>query len=178
MNLGLKFSIIFTVFYLLLFSLSSFEGTDDLTQIGQTTRDASGVIGDIQAAVIQPSQRFIDNDNGTVTDNFTGIMWQKGEGGAMDWQSAISYCKRFAISGYTDWRLPNVEELESIADDTRNNPAINTNYFPDAHPSEYWSSSTYPLDDRYAWIVYFSHPFLDNHHKSNNYHVRCVRGIH
>jgi hypothetical protein len=121
--------------------------------------------------------RFIDHEDGTVTDTYTGLVWQQDEGGKMDWMSAMKYCERLSLRGYTDWRLPGINELKSVVDDGKQNPAIDTVYFPDARPSAYWSSSSYPLDDRYAWIVFFSHVFLENHHKSNSYRVRCVREL-
>jgi hypothetical protein len=74
--------------------------------------------------------RFIDNGNGTVTDAATGLMWQKSDGGrGMDWQKALKYADSLKLGGYTDWRLPNAKELQSIVDYTRspqttNSPAI------------------------------------------------------
>ena len=121
---------------------------------------------------------FTDNGDGTVTDGNTGLMWQQEEGGLMNWEDAITYCEDLSLAGYTDWRLPNYKELESITDDTLYNPAIDTNYFPNAHASVYWSSTTYAANTSLAWYVSF---FYGNwgvapNSKSNDYYVRCVRG--
>jgi len=123
---------------LLLFSfpLTSFAGSVQLPQTGQKTcYDINGVVilcpgtgqdGDIQAGVAWPNPRFIDNSDGTVTDQLTGLMWTQ-DGNApgpavcspaitKTWQGALDYVACLntnAYLGYTDWRLPNVNELES-----------------------------------------------------------------
>jgi len=133
---------------------------------------------------------FTNNGDGTVRDNTTGLMWQRGEGGEMTWQSALSYCKGLSLGGYADWRLPNIKELESITADTRDAPAINTAFFPTRTSSSYWSSTTtnalYPYS---AWSVYFGlgnflQGFDDKHKESSFFgpawadscYVRCARG--
>jgi hypothetical protein len=63
---------------------------------------------------------FIDNGDGTVTDSATGLMWMKGDSEAgMIWQDALDYAENLEYAGYSDWRLPNAKELESIIDYTR-----------------------------------------------------------
>lgn len=113
----------------------------------------------------------------------------------MTWASALSYCENLELpsgSGQTDWRLPNIKELESITDDTRFAPAIDTSFFPGTHNallidlSTYWSSTTSTAWDMLdpgsapcsAWTVYFVHSMVwgrDNYKYYTNY-VRCVRG--
>jgi len=118
---------------------------------------------------------FTDNGDGTVTDDNTGLVWQEGEGGQKTWEDAISYCEDLSLAGYTDWRLPNIKELESITEDTLYNPAIDTNFFPDANASYYWSSTTSANSSSGAWRVAFSNGLVRNDHKTNNSYVRCVR---
>jgi len=63
---------------------------------------------------------FVDNNDGTITDNATGLMWQQADDGiARDWQNALSYAETLTLSDYSDWRLPNAKELQSIVDYTR-----------------------------------------------------------
>lgn len=119
---------------------------------------------------------FTDNGDGTVSDGNTGLMWQQAEGGSMDWEDAITYCEDLSLAGYTDWRLPNIKELESITEDSLYDPAIDTNYFPDAHASYYWSSTPYASNSSYAWYVYFYDGSVRYYGKSYNPYVRCVRG--
>jgi hypothetical protein len=122
---------------------------------------------------------FVNNGNGTVTDNKTGLVWQQAEPGYMTWDSALSYCEGLPLGGKTDWRLPNIKELESITDDTRYYPAIDTSFFPGAYASVYWSSTTIADVPNYAWVVdfYFVNGFVNGTYKDyNDMYVRCVRG--
>ncbi|HMK49858.1 MAG TPA: DUF1566 domain-containing protein [Thermodesulfovibrionales bacterium] len=122
------------------------------------------------------SRRFVDNGNGTVTDSNTGLMWQQGEDRSMSWEEAISGCERLSLGGHSDWRLPNIKELESLTDHTRYGPSIDGAVFPDAHPFLYWSSTTYSGDPSYAWYVVFQYGSVGNSgNKFKSYHVRCVR---
>lgn len=76
---------------------------------------------------------FTDNGNGTVSDSATGLMWaQYDSGSAMDWETALAWVQTMNTSsylGYTDWRLPNAKEMQSIVDydrspDTTSSAAI------------------------------------------------------
>ena len=122
-----------------------------------------------------------DNGNGTVSDSVTGLMWQQGDTqnvSGRNWEDALDYCEAPTLpsGGYTDWRLPNVRELESIMDWDRYNPAIDTAYFPDCRYTPYWSSSTYAYYTDSAWYVNFAYGYVGNYNKTLNYYVRCVRG--
>lgn len=68
------------------------------------------------------AERFVDNEDGTVTDTRTNLMWAaKDNGGPVTWQDAKSYCENFSIGGYTDWRMPTQDELAGLYDETRMN---------------------------------------------------------
>jgi hypothetical protein len=61
---------------------------------------------------IMASKRFVDNSDGTVTDNKTGLMWvAKDNGVPINWHGATEYCKNLRVGGYTDWRMPTLVEL-------------------------------------------------------------------
>ena len=63
---------------------------------------------------------FADNGNGTISDKATGLMWMQDDSGkSMNWQDALSYAENKEFAGFTDWRLPDTKELESIVDYTR-----------------------------------------------------------
>jgi hypothetical protein len=91
----------------------------------------------------QSQSAYINNGDGTVTDTVTSLMWQQtAPTNAMSWEEALSYCEMLNIGNYSDWRLPTIKELRSLADYNRYNPAIDTTYFPDANSSFYWSATT------------------------------------
>jgi len=74
---------------------------------------------------------FIDNLDDTVSDMAASLMWQKNDSlVSYDWDEAINYCENNNLAGYSDWRLPNAKELQSLVDytrspDTSQSPAIN-----------------------------------------------------
>jgi len=120
---------------------------------------------------------YTPHGDGTVTDNATGLMWQQDGSAIRNWEGALSYCQEGGWANHTDWRLPNIKELESIVDDTQLNPAIDRIAFPNTPESSwYWSSTTYALDPGHAWGVYFSYGFVYNGDKGDGNYVRCVRG--
>jgi hypothetical protein len=124
---------------------------------------------------------YMDNGNGTVTDNITGLMWQQQDDATTRiWDDAGTYCNNLTIAGYSDWRLPSYNELISIADYGTSNPAINTTYFTNANSLGYWSSSYYALHSTspplYSWYVNFMDGLAKGDVRSVKYYVRCVRG--
>ena len=73
-----------------------------------------GQDGGYQKGVEWPEPRFSDHDDGTVTDNLTGLMWFKDTQyfeATMNWQNALDACESSELGEHTDWRLPNVNEL-------------------------------------------------------------------
>ena len=97
-------------------------------------------------------RRFFDNQDGTVTDNCTGLMWQKDTGDIFSsWQDALRYCGDLDLAGHADWRLPNVRELQSIVDYGRAFPAIDPLF--SAVEGWYWSSSSYVGAPENAWGI-------------------------
>lgn len=118
----------------------------------------------------------------TVFDQRTGLMWAKNAdiaNGPVKWSQAFKTVCRInkkGVSGYTDWRLPNIRELESITDMDRHSPAISgCKAFEDIKPF-YWSSTTSVYDPRYAWTLYTEDGNLGVGYKSNpEFFVWCVR---
>jgi len=67
---------------------------------------------------------FEDNSDGTVTDKAAGLMWMKVDSGKlkagkMNWRQALEWAENLEYAGYSDWRLPNAKELQSIVDYSR-----------------------------------------------------------
>lgn len=129
----------------------------------------------------EATRTLLNNGNGIVTDTRTGLMWQQGEAGQMTWGNAILHCEGLSLGGHADWRLPSVKELDSLMDDTRDHPTINTSYFPDAYSSSYWSSTTQTLLTgttkwNWTWEVDFGNGWVSFITKDSNHYTRCVRG--
>jgi len=130
----------------------------------------------VRSGQSQSFGHFVINNDGTVTDIHTGLMWQQTSiDTTMTWQDSFSYCKNLQLAGHSDWRLPNKEELRSVVDYGRSKPAIYTEYFLNTKSSEYWSSSPGASDTNDAWSVYFLNGDDYNYGKSRSYYVRAVR---
>ena len=123
-----------------------------------------------------PAHHITDNGNGTITDQNTGLVWQQAEASAMNWESALQYAEGLALAGQTDWRLPNIKELQSINDETRANPSVDTNFFVGANASRHWCSTTVMNLTNRAWYVDFQLGLVSYDDKLTNLFVRCVRG--
>lgn len=118
---------------------------------------------------------YTDHGNGTVTDQGTGLMWQNSNvSEARYWQGALDYCKGLTLAGHTDWRLPNIKELESLVDATRFNPSIDP-VFTGTKSSYDWSSTSAAYSPDFAWGVSFYDGFVGGNFKLDDYYVRCVR---
>jgi hypothetical protein len=126
------------------------------------------------------TNEYTDNADSTISDASTGLMWAQYDSGAgLIWEDALTYAENSELAGYTDWRLPNVKELQGIVDysyspsatDADNvGPAIDpifdcslytgddTNYDED-YPYFWTSTSSYFSTSSpgyyYAWYVAF-----------------------
>lgn len=119
-----------------------------------------------------------DNDDGTVTDLETGLMWQQDTApGTYTWGQALSYCENLKLGGYRDWRLPNRNELQSIVDYSRFTPSIDAVF--NAESTFYWTSTTYDNFQIYAWVISFEDGLINccGGKGSPLGYVRAVRSI-
>ncbi|HEY6094690.1 MAG TPA: DUF1566 domain-containing protein [Gallionellaceae bacterium] len=122
--------------------------------------------------------RFSDNGNGTVTDAGRNLIWQKQDDGTVkSWEQALLYCDGLSVGGFTDWRLPNVKELNALVDYTTVNPAINSMYFPNTQSAYYWTSTTNTSAPTLAFLVSFGGGNISGtYDKTSLHYSRCVRG--
>ena len=110
-----------------------------------------------------------------VKDSVTKLEWQDDNiTDTMGWPEAIEYCENLELGGYDDWRLPNINELKTIIDRSRYNPAI-ISAFEHTSSNRYWSSTTNEGDHEGAWGVYFYYGYVNGNYKGNDRYVRCVR---
>ena len=127
-----------------------------------------------------------DNNDGTVTDNLTGLIWEqkteKSEQGIYTFNEAVSYCDNLSLGGSDDWRIPTRSEFSTILNLGTISPALDTNYFPDytyaaANGVYYWTSSEYHDDPSQVWKIQISFGISEAvTSQAPPYKVRCVRG--
>ena len=108
-----------------------------------------------------------------------GYAGTPGEG--TDTEDFINALNSAHFGGYSDWRLPTINELDSIVNNDipypgHPGPTINTTYFLNTVSSFYWSSTTYANYTSYAWGVYFDNGGDYGYDKSSGHYVRAVRG--
>ena len=124
-----------------------------------------------------PEDRFLDNEDETITDSCTGLMWQKvtaNHGEGLDWCSALLYCKELELAGHDDWRLPDIRELESLVDYGDSFPSINGLFGASSNP--YVSSTSLADNPTAVWTVNFAAGQLSYESKFSQHLVRAVRG--
>lgn len=172
---------------------------------GQTTSYAAGDDGALQKGVAWPNPRFTDNGNGTVTDNLTGLIWLKNANCAnalRNWATTLTDVAQLNTNGtmngntcgdtsnsgshQTDWRLPNVREMQSLVHYGFSGPAVpNTagtgkwtdgDPFTGVPPSAYWTSTTSAAYPVLAWYVYLNDGNVTYDGKSSTAFVWPVRG--
>jgi len=177
----------------------SHVGKAGLTKTGQTTSYAtSSTCGDGGTGGCDDgyykaglASSYTDNEDGTITDGNTGLMWKRctepdtqtsgctGTHSIYTWQNAINQCEglNYPTDVYTDWRLPNAKELWSITSlEPGTAPYIDHTAFPGTISGYYWSATTYPYGTVRALYVDFFDGYLDRGAKTYSYCVRCVRG--
>jgi hypothetical protein len=169
---------------------------------GQTKIYLPGDDGDLQAGVARKGPRFEDNNNGTITDKLTNLIWtiEAGQGlpFGVTWPEALIICNLLADNGgeladgseVGDWHLPNVKELESLIHYGVYDPAVPDTLgtgkwsqgdpFNNVQSDLYWSSSTLaapPPADANAWEVSLRDGGVDRNVKDKRFgFVWCVRG--
>ena len=139
-----------------------------LPRTAQTTSYAAGDDYSAQKGVAWPGTRFTDNQDGTVTDHLTGLVWLQNAGcyTPTDWSTALAAANRLASGacGLTDgstagqWRMPNANELESLVDVSQSNPAVSAgSHFTAINlTTAYWSSTTYTAGPANAMAIRFT----------------------
>jgi len=126
-----------------------------------------------------------DDVNEVVVNDKTGLMWQDDKSAKIvekDWNGAKDYCQSLNFSGFNNWYLPTIKELETLIDIRKYNPAIKDG-FKNVATSNYWSSSlsvspsisSSDSDYDAAWYVDFYYGDSSYNDKTDERYVRCVR---
>jgi len=163
--------------------------------------------------------RYIDNGDGTIRDQNTGLMWEKkvtgdgvpnpanlhdadnsyvwseviamGTDSIWDWLDDVNAEGGVGFAGHSDWRVPNLKELQSIVDYENENPAVHSIFHDPATCATcsditeaactctdaitYWSSTTRKPNTAQAWNVDFSDGAISGNGKGGARRVRAVR---
>ncbi|RFP35511.1 DUF1566 domain-containing protein [Duganella sp. BJB476] len=134
------------------------------------------------------SKRYTDNQDGTVTDNLTGLVWLRNAGCLSPalWANALSEANQLASGtcGLTDgskagdWRLPNLVELESLVDVSASNPALTAgNPFTAVSTGIYWTSTSYyggQVGSPNAWAIRMQDGRYINDTASSNLNIKAT----
>ena len=171
-------------------------GGDVLPATGQSTSYADGDDGALRKGVVWPNPRFTENNDQTVTDHLTGLVWTKDGNpadvykdgsptiGMKTWQQALDYVASLNQTNYlnhNDWRLPNLNELGSMVNRDQSNGAswwLNTpGWFINVQPQRYWTSSTYAFNEMNAWAIGMHDGAASGFYKANTFYVWPVRGV-
>jgi uncharacterized protein DUF1566 len=155
----------------------------------------SGQDGESQRGI---ARAYTDNGDGTITDAKTGLTWEKlsDDGGIHDkdtvytWTDALAHIGALNganFAGHNDWRLPNLNELQTLANYGAVSPAVapafNTGCVAACtvtgcsctQAGFYWSSTTYLGNPQAAWTVTFGGGGVNALFKTNTFFARAVR---
>ncbi|MBF0240806.1 MAG: DUF1566 domain-containing protein [SAR324 cluster bacterium] len=154
-------------------SISYSLGHDRLVwpDTGQTTSYTNTFGEDHDYTIKAPS--YTDNTDGTITDNITGLIWQKEDDNTSysNLDRAGIYCDNLELGGQKDWRLPHIKELLTIVNAVNGNPAIDTTYFIGTKGKSYWASVN--KDGISGSVDFYSGRMSYN---ADGTYVRCLRG--
>lgn len=146
-------------------------------------KDFTSTFGeDSDYLILMPS--YTNNNDGTITDNVTGLMWQRVDGGEMTLENAKKYADTLSLGLYTDWRLPTPLEAYTLMNHNNNNPALDRDFFPNSGAQYWWTSATQFNDPGKCWVTNAGGG-IGNHSISETisaggskfFHIRAVRDI-
>ena len=162
----------------------------DLPRTGQITKRAQGDDGYVRAGVLWPIPRFTVNEDTTLTDNLTGLVWGPDAGtptigpclgSPKTWQEALGYIGCLNANnylGYNDWRLPNLNEQESLihAGEADSSAWLISQNITNATMAYYWTSTTSVASPEEAWGVNLQQGEVSYGAKDSANYVWPVRG--
>lgn len=135
------------------------------------------IAGSVEDTAAKASRFSLSADGLIVIDHKTGLQWAAKESATrMDFEAAEKHCAALRLGGFNDWRLPDLEELESIRDLTRHAPCIDTAFFT-SNKDWVWSRTPCAWSSDRAWVVYFSYGGVGSSGRGSHAFVRAVRRV-
>lgn len=138
----------------------------------------SGQDGDRYPAPGMPLPRY-SSESEVITDLWTGLEWLACADladGVVNWREAIAWVGRLKSDDQRPWRLPNINELESLVDYDRARPAISPATPMKSLRDAYWSSTTSIYEPDWAWALYLEKGAIGvGQKKGRHFHVMAVR---
>ncbi len=166
--------------WLLLLAVATVSG-GPLPDTGQTARHTRTFGEDSDFAGAGP--RLRDNGDGTVTDEITGLMWQRSDGGEMTLEAARAHARDLRLAGHADWRLPTSHELFAVLNHGRSRPALDPAGFTRTAAEYWWSATNRAGDESRVWVANAGggigpHPVRETISAggAKRFHALCVRG--
>ena len=143
-------------------------------------------------------ENYSNNKDGTISDNVTGLMWQKSISSKLSWNEAVSYANSSKLAGYSDWRIPTIKELYSLINfsgvtgtgsskstsvPSNAKPYINTSYFDFEYSptnryidAQYWTQTDYVSTTMNGAKTFFGVNFADGRIKGYPKYNKGNRG--
>ena len=139
----------------------------------------SGQDGEYQFGRSWPVPRFEPNETG-IKDHLTGLVWHRNTDladGVVTWDAALRCVQQLnGLQQANAWRLPNINELESLCDSGRAFPAIDEQELGASVKDVYWSSTTSCFEPDWAWALYLDKGAVGvGQKKGESFHVWPVR---
>ena len=143
----------------------------------------TGQDGELRMGFAWPVTRFVAGTGAEadcMTDALTGLMWPRNgnlAGAVKTWKAALTYANDLSLCGYTDWRLPNINEISSLqnAAEPEQSTWLNTHGFNNVVTGFYWSSTSSADFTDNAWGTLFWSGKISYFPKTNSAYVIPVR---
>jgi len=130
------------------------------------------------------ANKFVDNHDGTITDQTSGLMWQKGGStDMMEWSSIAQYIESLnkeKFGGFDDWRLPTLEELLSLTEQRNTREGLYVSPLFSQKQGICCSSDMCQYEnEEYPWFASFLQGVANcnTYGMIKSYYVRAVRSI-
>ena len=147
---------------------------NETVSAGGTKKFHVRVVRDVSAPTTI-ANRFLDNKNGTTTDQLTGLIWQQVPTDSMTWEQALITAEALSLGGSNLWKMPNIKELQSISEATIYNPSINKTYFSGISTTQCWSSTSLSNQSTKAWYLDTQYGITSQVVKTNKLRLLAVR---